>query len=84
MGKKKKEFTMERYNQIKELLGGVGIESYELESYVMAKDLKYLRHTQRISLTDAEIIEMINDANSKSKFEELLGIVREKEVDKEN
>lgn len=76
--KKKKDMTSERYNEIKKVLKDNKIDSYELENYVMFKDLKYLRHVQRISLSDVEILEMVNCENNKTKFEELLGDLKDK------
>jgi hypothetical protein len=83
MASKKKPMTMKRYDEIKAALAAAKIESYELESYVMIKDLKYLRHIGRIPLTDDEILSMVNDKNKKTKYESLLGEIREKEVKKQ-
>lgn len=80
MSSKKKPFTMKRYDEIKAALKAAKIQSYELESYIMVKDVKYLRHIGRIPLTDEEILTMVNDENKKTKFESLLGEIREKEV----
>jgi hypothetical protein len=80
MASKKKNMTMKRYDEIKAALAEVRIESYELENYVMLKDLKYIRHTGRISMTDEEILEMVNDENKKTKFEALIGEIKEKEI----
>ena len=76
MASKKKPMTMKRYDEIKAVLAAAKIKSYELESYVMIKDLKYLRHIGRIPLTDDEILSMVNDKNKKTKFEALLGEVK--------
>lgn len=80
MATKKKPLTMKRYDEIKAALAEAKIESYELEGYTMIKDIKYLRHTGRIPLTDEEILQMVNDENRKTKFEALIGEVKAKEV----
>ena len=41
MATKKKPFTVERYDEIKKVLKDNKIESYELESYIMMKDIKF-------------------------------------------
>jgi len=73
MAKKKKEFTTKRYNDIKEILKSNKIESYELENYVLMKDMKFLRHTAKISMSDIDILELVNEDNKQTKFQELLG-----------
>lgn len=73
MKKTKKPFTTERYNEIKTILKENKIESYELENYVMLKDIKYLRHIGRLSITDDEILNDINSDNKLNKYEQLLG-----------
>ena len=80
MATKKKLMTMKRYDEIKAVLATAKIESYELENFIMVKDLKYLRHMGKIPLTDDEILTMVNDENKKTKFEALLGEVKEKEI----
>ena len=80
MASKKKPMTMKRYDDIKAALATAKIESYELENFIMVKDMKYLRHMGKIPLTDDEILSMVNDENKKTKFESLLGEIREKEV----
>jgi tRNA splicing endonuclease len=81
--KKDRTFTTERYNQIKEILSKNKVESYELESYIIYKDTRFLRHAEKISITDQEILDMINSTNKKTKFEELLKIARKESNDEE-
>lgn len=76
MALNRKNFSMERYDEIKAALKAAKIESYELERYIMIKDLKFLRHAAKISLNDAEILEMVNSNINKTKFDELLGKIK--------
>jgi hypothetical protein len=73
---KRKEFTINRYNEIKQILKDNKIESYELENYILFKDTRYLRHTQKVSISDTEILDMVNSNNTRTKFEELLDIAK--------
>jgi len=80
MASKKKDFTVKRYDEIKAAIKAAKIESYELENYIMMKDLKFLRHTEKISLNDNEIIELVNSTNKTSKYNELLKNIKKEEI----
>jgi hypothetical protein len=57
---KKKEFNMDRYEEIKKLLADNKVSSFDLDKYIEVKALRYARHKQENTLNDDEIIARVN------------------------
>lgn len=56
----KKEFTNERYEQIKTLLSDNKITSSDLDKYMETKKLRHQRYQQLNTYTDEEIMDIVN------------------------
>lgn len=54
------KFNMEMYDKIKAVLEENKITSKDLASYTVAKQLRYMRHQNKIVCSDEEIIEVVN------------------------
>ena len=57
----KKQFDMNRYNEIKKVLKDNNISSKELDKYIKLKALRYERYCELNELSDEEMIEKVND-----------------------
>lgn len=57
---KKKQFSMEKYEEIKKLLEDNKISSKDLDKYIQTKALRYQRYKEEIVATDDEIIAFVN------------------------
>lgn len=57
---KKKQFTMEKYEEIKKLLEDNKVSSKDLDKYIQTKALRYQRYREEIVATDDEIIAFVN------------------------
>lgn len=53
-------FSMEKYNQIKQLLEDNKITSKDLAGYTVLKNLRHLRYQRKIEATDEELIAVVN------------------------
>lgn len=57
---KKKRFTAEDYEQIKQVLSDNKIDTKRLAQYGVYKKLRWYRHAERIDCTDEEIEMYVN------------------------
>lgn len=62
---KKKTFSMERYEEIKQILKDNKIDSKDLDKYIQTKALKYKRYREEIFNSDDDIIAIVNDEDIK-------------------
>ena len=58
---KKKEFTVEKYEEIKNLLSTNKITSHDLDCYIKTKALRYERYQELNEYTDEQILDIVND-----------------------
>ena len=57
----KKDFDMNRYNEIKKVLKDNNISSKELDKYIKLKVLRHERYCEENNLSDEEMIAKVND-----------------------
>ena len=57
----KKNFTLDRYKEIKKVLKDNNISSQELDKYIKLKALRYERYCELNELSDEEMIAKVND-----------------------
>jgi hypothetical protein len=63
---RKKQFTMERYNKIKQFLEFAEIHPWELDDYVQLKRLRYERYKEETGgLTDEQMLAVVNEKHQK-------------------
>jgi len=62
---KNKHFSIEKYDSIKKILSDYKIESYDIDNYIQMKHLRYDRHRELNTLTDEQMIEVINEKYTK-------------------
>ena len=58
----KKQFNIERYNEIKKILKDNDISSSDLDKYIRVKALRYERYCELNTLSDDEMIAKVNDS----------------------
>lgn len=61
----KKQFTLDRYEEIKKLLKDNNISSSDLDDYIRLKALRYDRHKELNILSDTAMITTINKGYDK-------------------
>lgn len=62
----KKQFTLDKYEEIKKVLNDNHISSKDLDKYIRLKALRYDRHRELNTLSDAAMIAAINNDYDKN------------------
>ena len=69
----KKQFNIERYNEIKKVLEDNNISSKELDKYIKLKALRHERYCELNELSDEEMIAKVNDNSGSRGGRQIVG-----------